>query len=242
MLCYRLIHYTEELPQIKVSLINRDEELTYPLLQLFYGTEAFEEIRTALKFFIKQRRERRQRSLEAALYPIIKDLVIINTDLTSNIVNIPYSKIWEKITTDGIKGNKYNDTQYETQEYGPLYHNTLSKLIGDKFSANLRHKEEGSILTIDRVKFESYDDIYNHQVEGSDKEIDIMVSLVVPEGTEGMTALPDGFDNFMNERERRLTHLQEPSEPSGRQPFLLNATIVTIPFMKINKNTNITAY
>jgi hypothetical protein len=93
MLCYRLIQYTEELPQIKVSLINRDEELTYPILQLFYGTEAFEEIRTALKFFIKQRRERRQRSLEAALYLIIKDLVTINTDLTSNIVNIPYSKI-----------------------------------------------------------------------------------------------------------------------------------------------------
>ena len=58
MLCYRLIQYTEELPRIKVSLINRDEELTYPLLQLFYGTKAFEEIRTALKFFIKKRRER----------------------------------------------------------------------------------------------------------------------------------------------------------------------------------------
>ena len=65
ILCYRLIHYTDDLPQIKVSLINRDEELTYPLLQLFYGKEAFEEIKTALEFFIKQRKERRQRSLEA---------------------------------------------------------------------------------------------------------------------------------------------------------------------------------
>jgi hypothetical protein len=202
IICYRLIHYTDDLPQIKVSLINRDEELTYPLLQLFYGTEAFEELKTALEFFIKQRKERRQRSLEAALYPIIKDLVTINTDLTSNIVNIPYSKIWEKITTGGIKGNKYSDTQYETQEYGPLYHNTLSKLIGDKFSGNLRHKEEGSILTLDRPKFESYDDIYNHQTEGSD--IVITVTLIDPEGTEGMTALPDGFDN--NENEKKETN------------------------------------
>ena len=64
--CYRLIHYTDDLPPIKVSLINRDEELTYPLLQLFYGTEAFEEIKTALEFFIKQRRERRSRSTQAA--------------------------------------------------------------------------------------------------------------------------------------------------------------------------------
>ena len=47
MLCYRLVHYEDELSNIKISLINRDEELSYPLLQLFYGTEAFEEIRTA---------------------------------------------------------------------------------------------------------------------------------------------------------------------------------------------------
>ena len=91
-----------------------------------------------------------------------------------------------------------------TQEYGPLYHNTLSKLIGDKFSGNLRHKEEGSILTLDRPKFESYDDIYDHQAEGLDKEIDIEVSLVIPEGTEGMTALPDGFDCF--ERKEKKTN------------------------------------
>ena len=56
MLCYRLLHYEDELSNIKISLINRDEELSYPLLQLFYGTDAFEEIKTALEFFIGQRR------------------------------------------------------------------------------------------------------------------------------------------------------------------------------------------
>lgn len=95
MLCYRLVHYEDELSNIKISLINRDEELSYPLLQLFYGTEAFEEIKTALEFFIRQRRERRQRSLEDALYPILKDLV---TNDPNSIVDILYSKIWEKIT------------------------------------------------------------------------------------------------------------------------------------------------
>lgn len=224
MLCYRLIHYEDELPQIKIDVINRDEELSYPLLQLFYGTEAFEEIKTALEFFLKQRRERRQRSLEAALYPIIKDLVIINTDLTSDLVNIPYSKIWEKITTgEIIKGNKNSDIQYETHEYGPLYHNTLSKLTGDKFSANLRHKEEGSILTFDRPKFESYDEVYNHQADGSENEVKIKVELANPEGTEGMTAISDGFDNFKNDierKEKKTNPSPEPSEPSGRQPIL----------------------
>jgi hypothetical protein len=53
MLCYRLVHYEDELSNIKISLINRDEELSYPLLQLFYGTDAFEEIKTALEILHK---------------------------------------------------------------------------------------------------------------------------------------------------------------------------------------------
>ena len=50
MLCYRLVHYTDELPEIKTSVRNRDEELSTPVLQLFYGTEAFEEIKKQSSF------------------------------------------------------------------------------------------------------------------------------------------------------------------------------------------------
>ena len=52
MLCYRLVHYTDELPEIKTSVRNRDEELSTPVLQLFYGTEAFEEIKKQSSFFL----------------------------------------------------------------------------------------------------------------------------------------------------------------------------------------------
>jgi hypothetical protein len=85
ILCYRLIHYDDELPEIKISVINRDEELSYPLLQLFYGTEAFEEIREALEYFISQRRERRSRSKAAAIYPILREFIS-----NSNIIEYSY--------------------------------------------------------------------------------------------------------------------------------------------------------
>ena len=144
MLCYRLIHYTDDLPQIKISVINRDEELSYPLLQLFYGTVAFEEIKTAVEFFLNQRRQRRSTSIEAALYPILKDL-IINSGSSSKLVDIPYSSIWNKITTENsIKGNLVSNTQYDTLEYESLHQNKLSKFIADKFTANLRHGEGGA--------------------------------------------------------------------------------------------------
>ncbi|HET7642234.1 MAG TPA: hypothetical protein VFK40_01895 [Nitrososphaeraceae archaeon] len=40
MLCYRLVHYKDLLPNMQTGLKNRDEELCKPLLQLFYGTES----------------------------------------------------------------------------------------------------------------------------------------------------------------------------------------------------------
>ena len=44
MLCYRLIHYKDLLPEIETGLKNRDNELYHPLIQLFYNTNALKEI------------------------------------------------------------------------------------------------------------------------------------------------------------------------------------------------------
>jgi hypothetical protein len=225
MLCYRLIHYEDELPRIKVSLINRDEELSYPLLQLFYGTAAFDEIKTALEFFIKQRRERRSRSVEAGVYPILKKLILSTNPnkSDSSLVNILYSAIWDEITNsdDGIKGSLYTANQYNTMEYGPLYQNTLSKFICDKFSANLKHKKEGSILTFDKQKFATFDELYNHQVEGSEEnDVKIEVTLVREsdggDGSEGLRALEGMFESIKSEAEKTNAPptAVTPSQPS----------------------------
>jgi hypothetical protein len=217
MLCYRLVHYTDELPQIEVNLINRDLELTHPLLQLFYGTETFEEIKTALQFFIKQRKERRSRSIQAAIYPILKSFLRSQTN-----DNIVFGLIWNEIISGGIKGklNPYNNTEYQTHEYGPLYMNTLSKFIGDNFSADIIHKKDGSILSFNREKFNSYDDIYNHQTEGSDVETRIEVKLAdrneEGDGNEGLRALEGAFYKMNDENEKTITppNAVMPSQPS----------------------------
>ena len=39
ILCYRLINYKKNIPEIETNLENRDLELTEPTLQLFYGSE-----------------------------------------------------------------------------------------------------------------------------------------------------------------------------------------------------------
>ena len=225
MLCYRLIHYSDDLPRITVSVSNRDEELSFPHLQLFYGTKAFDEIRTAMGFFLKQRRRRRGRSLEAALYPILKQMIDTRTNFIADkpkLVNVLYSDIWEKITTGKaedrpIKGNLLNDYQYETRDHSVIYQNTFSKFIADKFSTELKPGNKGSILTFEITDFEKYDSLYNHGIADNDPDIIIEVSLDRSEGSEGNEGSSNGYDDFESIGKKDNASLQ-PSQPS--QPSL----------------------
>ena len=219
MFCYRLINYENELPNIKTSLINRDEELTSPLLQMFYDTEAFEEIKMALEYFIKQRRERRARSQAAALYPILKKHIDFSHIVESSL-------IWNDVTSGAIKGtlNRYDSRQYDTENFGSWYINTLPKFIHDNFGCDIKRKETGSVFLFDREKFASFADIYNHKSEGedSDSDVEIKVSRVKeqdPEGNDGNEGISECVTLDIDELKITPTHLQEPSEPPEPSAF-----------------------
>jgi hypothetical protein len=222
MLCYRLVHYRDILPQITTNLKNRDNELCKPLLQLFYGTDAFDEIKRALEYFVSQRRERRSNSIEAALYPILKQFIypnkcstlfdsIDNVSVLSKFVAVQYSKIWQHITQGAIAG-KFNDnkpSQYETHDYGILFQNTLSRLIADKFGADLDRKPNGSILIFNTEKFDYFEEVYSVKVQSDKNEDDVNDSLKIKvklevsddegnvgnEGSTGCVATNSNFDS-----------------------------------------------
>ena len=99
--------------------------------------------------------------------------------------------------------------------------NTLSKFIGDNFSADIIHKKDGSILSFNREKFDSYDDIYNHQSQGIDVETTIEVKLVDDkdkegDGNEGLRALEGAFHSLTDENENTNAppNAVMPSQPS----------------------------
>lgn len=219
MLCYRLIHYDDQLPELRISVINRDKELSYPLLQLFYNTNAFEEVKAAVEFFLGQRRKRRSRSIFAALYPIVRDLIYADADIQKQrpaLVSVPYSLIWNHIINGGIKGtlNQYKPIEYETEEYGPLYQNSLSKQISDNFSGDLGHTEGGSIITFLTEKFDAFDAIYNHKEE-VDKDLKITVEEAGPDpdDSDGSDDSSDTFDDSIHEEIEEAAS-QKPSDPS----------------------------
>ena len=58
-----------------LGLDGRDKELCKPLIQLFYNTKAQKEIKAALQKFVEARNQRKESTIEAALYPLITNLV-----------------------------------------------------------------------------------------------------------------------------------------------------------------------
>jgi hypothetical protein len=152
MLCYRLVNYTNALPNIETGLRNRYNELCKPLLQFFYGTDAFKEITETLQVFITQRKDRIENSLEVIVYPIIEKAV---SEL-GNVINA--RTIWELITGTGMlegyfdtdrEGKKTKPTLFHSEEHGDLYMKTITTIIRDKFGAKLKHGNKGNMLVFD---------------------------------------------------------------------------------------------
>jgi hypothetical protein len=152
MLCYRLVHYRDPLSKITINLKNRDYELCYPLLQLFYGTESLAEIKDALQVFLNQRNNRKSKRIESTLFPIIKELVNIHG------VKIKFSDIWT-IILNTLEGHfdPQKPNQFETDYFGLLNRNTTSTMIRDIFGAELKKEADGSYLIFDKNKLEEFD-------------------------------------------------------------------------------------
>jgi hypothetical protein len=145
LLMFKLIHFKDPLPEVDVGLDGRDKELCKPILQLFYGlgssTETLKEIEIALQYFLDVKNERKKNSLEAVIHPIVTNAIsefgkVIDT-----------RNLWISIvgSLDG-EGDASKPSIFHSSEYGRMYRNTITKMICDKFGAEMIHKEKGNVL------------------------------------------------------------------------------------------------
>ena len=74
-----MIHYNDIIPDIKLNIKHRTEELTKPLLRLYSSLNnapiALEEIRLALSKFVLERNELKRNSVESKLYNAVTNLI-----------------------------------------------------------------------------------------------------------------------------------------------------------------------
>jgi hypothetical protein len=148
MLIYRLIHFKDPIEDIDVGLKGRNKELCKPTIQLFHGTQSEQEIQKALQKHLDAKNRKKGNSIEASLHPLISSLVNKGGN------KVLGKDIWTDIVNGGIEGSydPKKANEFQSAEHGTLFRNTLTAIICDKFGAERKHGENGTIFTFDPDK------------------------------------------------------------------------------------------
>ena len=222
LLAYRLIHFTDPIPDIEIGLEGRDKELCKPLLQLFHNTEAYLEVKSALQAFLDRKNRRKKNN---AIEPVIYGLVV---DLVSRIGRtVTTSQVWNAITSGGIPGSydSKKPNEYQTQDYDTIYRNTVGKIISDNFGAEPKHMRDGNAFVFDLEKLAKAGRVYDIEVsiqtnlpregcEGSEGSYD-------QEGdnsNRGISQEQEQDDNISNDNDIKQQISEEMKEGKGPMP------------------------
>jgi hypothetical protein len=153
MLIYRLLHFNDCIVDLDIGIKSRNRELCKPHLRLFYGTKAQEEVEQTFQTFIDIKNERKGRSIEGILIPVIKNLV------EEKGPQLTTSETWDFIKAD-LEGEPYGSDEYRISDY-TLYRNTITKILEDKFGAEYKHTNKGGNLTFKLDKLQRLYRSYN---------------------------------------------------------------------------------
>jgi hypothetical protein len=180
LLCYRLEHRNDKIPNIKVNLKNREKQLFKPLLRLFYGTEAMNEVQRALSKYVNERRKAKLSGINAFLIQLIRDMLqeASYNDLTisqTGIFEVPTHDIWTKVQTQTdattIPGHPLT---CETTQFGPISHKRVIEILENVFKAEVKSSNGTRIV---RFEKKVLDDVFKSYTGG---EVEISVSEYKP--------------------------------------------------------------
>lgn len=128
---YRLVHFEDPIKNLDIDLKGRKKELVKPYLHLFSNISSeqdkqiFHEIERTFDTFLRIKSEKKEFTLEAALVPIIIDLM--DQSFTRKVI---FRDIWDKIksTIPGHYDEK-RPNEYRTEDFGIIYRNSLTHTL-----------------------------------------------------------------------------------------------------------------
>jgi hypothetical protein len=178
---YRLVHIKDPYKEISIGIHGRDEELCKPTLQLFHTLEASEAtikmIESTFQHFLDIKNNRKNDLLEATIYPIMKEIV------TPNTLSISGTDIWKKIT-ESLDGrlDENDSTLYHSDDFGKIHRITVTKMICDKFGAEIDHKMRGNNLVFDYDHLIAMERIYKNEGKIKTESVldDSMIQQIQP--------------------------------------------------------------
>jgi hypothetical protein len=116
LLVYRLLHFKDKIPDIKLNIQNREKQLFKPVLRVFQNTQTLDELLPVISNYISQRRQSNANTLHAFLYRTIKELV-----QKQDSYELESTLIWNTIK-DTLQGSDipHRPQSYDSTEFGIL--------------------------------------------------------------------------------------------------------------------------
>jgi hypothetical protein len=142
---YRLLHHEHSFPDVKLSIKNRDKQLTKPVIRVFQNTKVIHEILISLSKYLAEKKEKKVDPFDARLFAIIVELV---TRIGSSL---PNEKLWDEIQKQILGKPIPNKPQcYDSEEFGIISNTKISSTCEDKLGAKKGHDGQQRILRFNK--------------------------------------------------------------------------------------------
>jgi hypothetical protein len=187
LLVYRILHYDDQIPDIELSIKNRDKQLCKPLLRLFNNAKAQEEIVASLSKFLAENKNKKLDSFDAYLYSIVSDLIKEEKTVVSNDI------LWSIIRSLPGSDVPNRPLSYNTEDFGIISMARVTQICKDKFGAERRHDGQQRSLVFDKTTIQKLKTNYSPIEEIKIKD-------------NSTTNTPNTFNTFWKGVERNGSH------------------------------------
>jgi hypothetical protein len=136
---YRLLHYNETIPDIKLNIKNRYKQLTKPAIRLFQYSKSVEDITSSLSKYLIEKNQEKLDSMDSAILTFIVNLVSEHGETLYN--DQVWNELKEEYPNGEIKDKPYS---WYLEGYGSISKNSITKTCETKFGAkSYRDREKG---------------------------------------------------------------------------------------------------
>ncbi|HLN34066.1 MAG TPA: hypothetical protein VK250_02160 [Nitrososphaeraceae archaeon] len=128
LLAYRLVHFHDKIPDIKLNIENREKQLFKPIARIFGNSkEMLDELLPVISKYISQKRESNLDSLHSRIYALIKRMV-----KEENSAELESGKIWQNVKEE-LNGEDIKPQTIQTSEFGYISQKQIIQILKDVF-------------------------------------------------------------------------------------------------------------
>jgi len=155
LFAYRLLHFQDPIPNIELSVRNREKQLCKPVLRLFQDSECQEEIGGALADLVGQKRGLKRGTLESKILDSVIAMITENVKQEEErgqaqargewtFKGLESNQIPITVLIDRVRGSldgEYRhdkDKSFQTDDHGSVSHDRIRSICVDKFGAEAK--------------------------------------------------------------------------------------------------------